>query len=125
MALLLNTSRIPFQQSRNHQSRQGQKIDMIVIHASGYGSNETWNDFKNDMCNPNGVAGSKGVAPQYAIGQNPGEIVQFVDDSEAAQHAAGFNTRSIGVELYNKDDNKEPYTGWQYTKVAELAASLA
>jgi N-acetylmuramoyl-L-alanine amidase len=75
--------------SPNHSSRNGAKIEMVVLHCTETDLRSTINEFKN----PNG----RQVSAHYVIDVN-GDIYQMVQDSERANHARGANQNSIGIE---------------------------
>lgn len=75
--------------SPNFNSRNGTKIDMIVMHytdgSSAQGAINRFLDIREQ------------VSAHYIIERN-GDIFQMVNDSERAWHAKGANSRSIGIE---------------------------
>ena len=79
-------------ESTTHKSsRNGGKIDHIVIHYTGSRNvNGVIEHFKN---------GTPRVSAHYIVGQD-GRLVQMVPDAEKAWHAgsASMNARSIGIE---------------------------
>jgi len=98
-------------------------IRCVVIHATatnGIDSPRMW------LCNPE----SK-VSAHYLIGKD-GLTYQLVDDNNVAWHAgesewAGekwVNGFSIGIELVNKNDGKDPYPVKQLGVCTRLVAAL-
>lgn len=73
-----------------------------------------------------------GVSAHYLIGRD-GKIVQMVKDDHVAYHAgvsewngyAGVNSISLGIELLNLNNGKEPYPIAQMESCAELCALKA
>jgi N-acetyl-anhydromuramyl-L-alanine amidase AmpD len=99
--------------SPNHSSRQGADISMIVLHATvgSYASSLAW------LTNP-----ASRVSTHYLISKT-GHIAQLVADSEAAWHAgvsqwfdlnsAAIQHQSIGIELENDNNGRDPYPSAQ------------
>lgn len=75
--------------SPNFNSRNGTKIDMIVMH---YTAGSTAQGAINRFLDPR-----EQVSAHYIIERN-GDIFQMVNDSEKAWHAKSANPRSIGIE---------------------------
>jgi len=106
--------------SPNVSSRQGRKIDSVVLHSTAgtYMGSVSW------LRNP-----QSGASAHYVISRM-GEVTQLVAESMAAWHvridAGGeWNLRSIGIELV--DDNIRDigwYTDIQRIKLEELMVSL-
>ncbi|GAX36331.1 N-acetylmuramoyl-L-alanine amidase [Nodularia sp. NIES-3585] len=83
--------------SPNYSSRNGGKIDTVVLHYTTAGTAaSTINHFKNTT--------SK-VSAHYLIDKN-GDIYQMVNDSDKAWHAAQSNSSSIGIEHVAKKDDR-------------------
>ncbi|MBA7714579.1 hypothetical protein ES703_123605 [subsurface metagenome] len=78
-----------FIQSPNFSSRNGTKIDMIVMH---YTDGDSAQGAINRFLDPR-----EQVSAHYIIERN-GDITQMVNDSEKAWHAKTANPRSIGIE---------------------------
>jgi N-acetyl-anhydromuramyl-L-alanine amidase AmpD len=78
-----------FIQSPNRSSRNGARIEMIVLHCT----EGSWEGTKNTFLN----AGGRQVSAHYVIDRN-GDIYQMVADNERANHARGANSNSIGIE---------------------------
>lgn len=117
------------ERSVNLSSRNGAKIEMIVIHS-------TEGTRKSDVPILLGQTSRK-VSAHYYI-QRDGKIRQFVPDSMAAWHAgvsswqghsAGWiQTHSIGIELENLNRSdvsiRQTYTEPQFNAVVELTREL-
>lgn len=92
--------------SPNKQSRDGQAIDMVVMHATvgGFAGSVEW------LCDPKSE-----VSSHYVVSKT-GEIDQLVADADEAWHAGkaawaghtNINQRSIGVELENLEGMELP-----------------
>jgi N-acetyl-anhydromuramyl-L-alanine amidase AmpD len=78
-----------FIESPNHSSRNGIRIDKIVLHCTEASLPSTLAEFRK----------SKGrqVSAHYVIDRN-GDIYQMVQDSDRANHCMGANESSIGIE---------------------------
>lgn len=78
-----------FIESPNHSSRNGAKIDMVVLHCTEATLASTLAEFQK--------ATGRQVSAHYVIDRN-GDIYQLVQDSERANHCRGANESSIGIE---------------------------
>jgi N-acetylmuramoyl-L-alanine amidase len=78
-----------FIQSPNHSSRNGARIDKIVLHCTEASLASTIEEFQK----PDG----RQVSAHYVIDRN-GDIYQMVSDSDRANHCMGANQNSIGIE---------------------------
>jgi N-acetyl-anhydromuramyl-L-alanine amidase AmpD len=72
------------------------------------------------------------VSAHYVVGKD-GEVVKMVPLSEAAWHAGrsrhpvgggAVNLRSVGIELVNRNDGKDPYPAAQIDALTELIGEL-
>lgn len=105
-------------QSPNFDVGRTKPILMVVIHATvgGLQSSLNW------LCVP-----SSGVSVHYLIAQT-GKIYQLVADSNTAWHAGkskwndiiDANACSIGIELENANDGKDPYEPGQIAALTWL-----
>ena len=102
-----------FIQSPNHSSRNGAKIEMVVLHCTEASLKATLDEFQN----PTG----RQVSAHYVIDKN-GDIYQMVSDSERANHCRGANQSSIGIEHVAKPN--EALTDEQAKSSAALIAWL-
>ena len=75
--------------SPNHSSRNTAVIDMIVAHCTEGSLNSAINTFRDP--------GGRQVSAHYVIDRD-GKIYQMVDDDRRANHCAGANVNSIGIE---------------------------
>jgi len=116
-------------ESPNQSSRNGQRIGMLVLHATvgSYESSLAW------LCNPQPDHPELRVSTHYLI-RKDGYINQLVPDAMAAWHAGrsswmGMNSRqieerSIGIELENDNDGHDPYPPAQLAAAHWLCQSL-
>ncbi len=100
--------------SPNFNSRPGSKtIWAVVIHSTANGSQEGLISWFNDP--------AVQLSSHYSIGKD-GRIVQHVRDEDRAWHAgksewkgvSGANDYSLGIELVNWNDGKDPYPEAQH-----------
>ncbi|MNS14367.1 1,6-anhydro-N-acetylmuramyl-L-alanine amidase AmpD [compost metagenome] len=102
----------------------GTKIDTIVLHhtAGGGTAQDTGRYFQNP---------ANQVSSNYVIGKD-GTIVQPVEDDRRSWHAGesefdgrrNVNDFSIGIEIVNMGDGKDPYPDEQYQALAKLVTHL-
>ncbi len=107
--------------SPNHDPRNA-RISMLVIHATvgSYASSLAW------LCSP-----QSRVSTHYLL-RKDGHIAQLVPDALAAWHAGksmwhgetDINERSIGIELENRNDGRDPYPPAQLRAAHWLCQSL-
>lgn len=111
--------------SANYNERPaGIKIDTIVIHhtAPFESLDKVGYYFQNINTR---------VSAHYTIGKD-GTIIQSVDEKYRAWHAGvssflgkyDVNNYSIGIELLNNGDGKDPFTKYQYDALAKLTAYI-
>lgn len=111
--------------SPNFNSRQGTRIDVIVLHHTGS------NNGRADLAwlrNPESE-----VSAHYLVDRD-GRIHQLVADENRAWHAGrcalrgvvtDMNSRSLGIEIVNDGTGKTPYTEQQYQALEALVPYLA
>jgi predicted chitinase len=102
----------------------GTKIDAIVLHhtAGGGTAQDTGRFFQNP---------ANKVSSNYVIGKD-GTIVQPVEDEKRSWHAGeselngrrNVNDFSIGIEIVNQGDGKDPYPDEQYKALAKVVVHL-
>jgi N-acetyl-anhydromuramyl-L-alanine amidase AmpD len=115
---------VKFVPARHHGSRNGNRIDTIILH-------HTANDATAEQEGRYFQTTDRKVSAHYTIGKD-GTIVQSVDDARAAWHAGTsafqgkehVNLFSLGIEICNKGDGRDPYTDAQYQALAQLVAYL-
>jgi N-acetylmuramoyl-L-alanine amidase len=83
-----------FIESPNHSSRNGARIEMIVLHCTEASLASTLAEFQK----PTG----RQVSAHYVIDRN-GDIYQMVEDSERANHCRGANEASLGIEHVGRE----------------------
>jgi N-acetyl-anhydromuramyl-L-alanine amidase AmpD len=113
--------------SLNHSPRHGTPISILVLHATAgsYESALAW------LCNPRLDRPERRVSTHYLI-RKDGHIAQLVPDARTAWHAGrsrwhgvmNINERSIGVELENANDGRDPYPPQQLASAHALCQSL-
>lgn len=112
--------------SPNYGARPpGTLLRLVVLHATADAGNEeaaeAW------LCSPD-----SGVSAHLHL-RRDGTVVRLVPDALRAWHAgesrwqeaADVNDVSLGWELANRDDGREPFTEAQYAAVVRLAAHYA
>ncbi len=109
--------------SENYEDRPaGAKIDCVVLHATAGGLSGTLAWFANP---------ASGVSSHYVVARN-GNVYQMVEESEKAHHAGAssyqgrknFNDFSVGIEIVNLNDGKDPYPPDQFEATVELVGYL-
>jgi N-acetyl-anhydromuramyl-L-alanine amidase AmpD len=98
-----------FVQSPNYSSRNGTKIDKIVLHCTEGSLPSTLAEFRK--------SGGRQVSAHYVIDRNS-DIYQMVKDSDRANHCMGANESSIGIEHVGGEH--DPLTGPQAAASAAL-----
>lgn len=110
--------------SPNHEPRDGQPITLIVLHAT-VGNLQSARDWLTSPASK--------VSTHYLISK-AGMIAQLVPEELAAWHAGrseygelgseGVKLQSIGIELENRNDGKDPYPHAQLDALRELVADI-
>jgi N-acetylmuramoyl-L-alanine amidase len=106
--------------SPNYDSRNGQPVDMLVMH---YTDMRNCEDAVARLCDP-----ETRVSAHYVIAKT-GRIFQLVAESERAWHAGesfwrgqtNINARSIGIEISNPG-HSEGYTAFPAAQMAAVVA---
>lgn len=111
--------------SPNFDSRDGQEIDMLVLHYTGMKSGEA---ALARLCD----AAAK-VSAHYMVTED-GTILQLVDENERAWHAgmsywrgnSNINQRSIGIEIVNNghEYGYQPFPEVQMEAVTKLCRGI-
>lgn len=100
------------------------KIDAVIVHSTVINTLEgTERAFLDDKV--------RRVSAHYVVDRD-GTIVQMVDERFTAWHAGvselegrtGVNDFSVGIEIVNLNDGKDPYTDAQYDAVARIIRDL-
>lgn len=114
---------IEFIESPHQSTRKSPVIDIIVIHATGASTlSSTVNWFQDPRAQ---------TSAHYVIDKD-GKIVQMVSTAKKAWQAGrakwngvtNINERSIGIELVNLNNGKDPYPEEQIKSLASLVATL-
>ena len=105
--------------------RQG-PVRQIVIHATGGPDCEPSRRFRSGTLD--GIVGHfqrnrKRISIHYIIGRT-GEIVRMVPESRVAFHVRGHNADSIGIELVNDGDGRDPFSEPQIQALIRLLQDL-
>lgn len=79
--------------SPNHSSRNGVKIEAIVLHCTEASLKSTLATFMDPTPLPDG----RQVSAHYVVDTN-GDIYQMVTDDDRANHCKGVNEHTIGIE---------------------------
>ncbi|MBX3166475.1 MAG: N-acetylmuramoyl-L-alanine amidase [Candidatus Eremiobacteraeota bacterium] len=102
----------------------GDKIDTVVVHSTVINTLEgTERAFWDDK--------ERRVSAHYVVDRD-GTTVQMVDERRTAWHAGvselegrtGVNDFSVGIELVNLNDGRDPYTEAQYQAVQRIIQDL-
>ena len=103
------------------------KVTEIIVHATG----GPFCKAGQVVFSPPGTAEtikrfferSASVSIHYII-ERDGQILKSVPEDEVAVHAVNHNTSSIGIELINAGDGKEPYPEAQVAALAKLVHGI-
>jgi N-acetyl-anhydromuramyl-L-alanine amidase AmpD/HEAT repeat protein len=107
-----------------NQRPENTKIDTIIIHHTApFASLTRVGYFFQDI--------NSRVSSHYIVGKE-GLIIECVDEKDRAWHAGysswrgkmGVNDYSVGIEVLNDGDSKDPFTEPQYNSLARLTAYL-
>lgn len=107
-----------------NQRPENTKIDTIIIHHTApFASLTRVGYFFQDI--------NSRVSAHYTVGKE-GLIIQSVDDKNRAWHAGpsswlgkyNVNDFSIGIEILNDGDGKDPFTPLQYNALVKLVSFL-
>jgi N-acetylmuramoyl-L-alanine amidase len=106
-------------------------IDLVVMHCTELPDLATAREFGERIRHPDSATGNSG---HYYVDRD-GSLHRFVPDERVAHHTAGWNERSIGIELVNQgrwpdwNDSRhqaftEPYPPAQVESLLALLAAL-
>ncbi|EXJ15680.1 N-acetylmuramoyl-L-alanine amidase [Imhoffiella purpurea] len=102
-------------------------IDLIVIHATGgpgCRDDRLWHAPGGTLeSNVRHFANHPDISYHYLIGRD-GETVAGVAESEVAHHVRGHNRNSIGIELVNDGNGKDPFPPAQINALMGLLDRL-
>lgn len=97
---------------------------MIVLHATGGPSCNPALDFDGGtLATTIRHFRSGPLSAHYLIGRD-GTLAQMVDSDFVAYHAGANNAHSIGIELVNDGDGRDPFSFEQLTHLYELLTYL-
>lgn len=116
-------------QSPNHSSRNGRKISMLVLHSTAGRAESDIHELTD-----NNRPLKDRVSAHYYILKN-GVIMRLVDEDRAAWHAGvsswgnrnseDIQLESIGIELENLNNGKDPYPKEQIESAVWLSSYIA
>ena len=95
------------------EPRKVEDIDLVVIHCTELPDLATAREYGERILYPNSDTGNSG---HYYI-ERSGMIHQWIPVDRIAHHVAGFNSRSIGIEMVNKGR----YPDWYDSRNQEMA----
>lgn len=93
--LVIHDWPLPYE-SRLHE-RKLSDIDLVVIHCTELPDMKMTREYGERVHYPNLGTGNSG---HYYIEEN-GTVYRFVAPERVANHTVGYNTRSIGIEMFN------------------------
>lgn len=120
--------------SPNHSSRAGHAVKVLILHATAGSLGSSL----SQLCNPAPVNPKTGtpdpelaVSSHYVIAKT-GAIYQLVEETQAAWHAGvavwqgetRINEISIGVELENANNGRDPYPPAQVQALLDLTRDI-
>lgn len=88
--------------------------DGVVFHKQIDGTAQQWAEF---------FARLPGVSVHYVI-DRAGAVASGLPEPKVASHAVGWNRRSIGIELVNNGDGRDPFTAAQLTSLLRLVLEI-
>ncbi len=105
-AIVVNVSDItdnPLPYAERLEHRDGDSIDLVVIHCTELPDLETAREYGERIMYPESATGNSG---HFYIGRS-GRIEQWVPLNRVAHHVRGYNERSVGIELVNRGRHPE------------------
>lgn len=103
------------------------EIDLVVIHATGgpgCKAGRLWHSGGGTLeSNRRHFARNPGISYHYLIGRD-GTTVTGTPVAEVAHHARGHNARSVGIELVNDGDGRDPFPEVQIQALIALLRPL-
>lgn len=107
---------------------EARAIDLIVIHATGGPGckhGKLWHSPGGSLESMRRYfASNPGIGYHYLIGRD-GTILAGAPEERIAHHARGHNERSIGIELINDGDGRDPFPEAQISALIDLLRRLA
>ena len=102
-------------------------VDTVVLHATGgpdcRNGKVVWVPGATLEASARYLAQHPVLGIHYLIGRD-GKVVAQVPEGQVAQHTRGFNRRSIGIELVNNGDGRDPYPAVQLDALRELLRGI-
>ncbi len=89
-------------------------LDGVVFHRQIEGTAAEWATV---------FAKLPGVSIHYVVGRD-GAVAAGLPESKIASHAIGWNRRSIGIELVNNGDGKDPFSEAQLAALIRLVREI-
>ncbi len=94
--------------------REKSEVDRIILHHTATKSaRETYDVLKK-----------RRLSVHYIVDKD-GKIYYLVDEKRIAYHAAGWNKRSIGIEIVNTGCENDKYTEAQYESIKKLVNDIS
>lgn len=109
-----------------HGNTRQVPVRQIVIHATGGPDCDPSRRFRGGS--QEGIVGHfqrnrKRISIHYIIGRT-GEVVRMVPETRVAFHVRGHNADSIGIELVNDGDGRDPFSEPQLDALVALLRDL-
>ena len=110
--------------------RRTQPVDMVVIHSTGgptcdaQGDQPIWvgaGSLADDLHN---IEAHPRLGVHYMIDRD-GAVRSSVPEDRIANHVFHYSARSIGVELVNEGDGRDPFSEAQLTALVGLLTDIA
>ncbi len=103
-----------------------QPVRQIVVHATGGPDCDASRSFRGGTLTgivQHFLQNQGRISIHYVIGRD-GKIVAMVPESEVAFHVRGHNQDSIGIELVNDGDGRDPFADAQIAALIDLLRGL-
>lgn len=113
------------------RARSGEEVDTIVIHSVGgpacIGGKITFREIQeqeDDAAHWKKIIQAAPEADAHFVVGRGGTVEEVIPVLEVANHTVGLNRNSIGIELVNRGDGKDPYPDRQINALVELIRKL-
>ncbi len=107
---------------------QSRQLDIVVIHATGgpgCRNDKLWDAPGGSLeSNIHYFAAHPDIGYHYLIGRD-GTTVAGVPEAQIAHHARGHNQTSLGIELVNDGNGRDPFPEVQIQALLDLLKRLA
>lgn len=103
-----------------------QPVRRIVLHATGGPDCDAARSFRGgtlDGIVQHFLRNQGRISIHYVIGRD-GRVVAMVPETQVAYHVRGHNQDSIGIELVNDGDGRDPFAQPQLATLVELLKDL-